>query len=120
MALRKITATNIDKLYGGLSMAPSTAQLLHIVLKACLAGAVKRKLIPSNPAADAEKPAGETAANETILDEEELGRLVKGVEGHSLYPIIATGVANGMRRNEMLALQWDCRRPRRGADHGQP
>jgi integrase len=80
---------------------------VHIVLKACLAGAVKKKLIPSNPAADAEKPAGETAANETILDVEELGRLVKGFEGHSLYPIIAAGAAIGMRRNEMLALQWD-------------
>jgi integrase len=81
-------------------------QVLHTILKACLASAVKKKLRADNPVADAEKPAGETAANEVILDEEQLGRLVKGFEGQTLYPIVATAAFTGMRRNEMLALRW--------------
>src|SRR5262249_626576 len=104
--LQKISARDIDKLYSGLALGPSTAQLLHIVLKACLASAVKKRLRADNPVADAEKPAGAGEANEMILDEEELGQLVKGFEGHSLYPLVATGAFTGMRRNEMLALRW--------------
>src|SRR5262245_25161840 len=73
LPLQRITATDIDKLYGKLSLGPSTAQLLHSILKACFNSAVKKKLMPSNPVADAERPAGEAQANETILDEEELG-----------------------------------------------
>lgn len=106
VALQKLSARDIDKLYGGVALAPSTAQLLHIILKSCLAGAVKKKLIPTNPAADAEKPAGETEPNEVILDEEQLGQLVKGFKEHSLYPIVATAALTGMRRNELLALRW--------------
>jgi integrase len=106
MQLQKIAARDIDKLYADLTLAPSTAQLLHIVLKACLASAVKKRLIPVNPAADAEKPAGDSEANEMILDEDQLGRLVKGFQGQSLYPLVATAAFTGMRRNEMLALRW--------------
>jgi integrase len=104
--LQKIAGTDIDKLYAGLTLGPSTSQLLHIVLKACFASAVKKKLIPANPAADAEKPAGDSEPNEVILDEDELGKLVKGFEGQSLYPLVATAAFTGMRRNELLALRW--------------
>jgi hypothetical protein len=37
----------------------------------------------------------------------ELGQLVKGFEGRSLYPIVAVAAYAGMRRNEILALRWD-------------
>jgi integrase len=87
-----------------LTLAPRTAQLLHVVVKACFASAVKKKLIPTNPVADAERPARDGEPNETILDEQELGHLVKGFEGRSLYPIVAVAAYTGMRRNEILAL----------------
>jgi integrase len=64
-------------------------------------------LFSTTPVADAEKPAGEVEADETILDEEELGRLVKGFAGHSLYQIVAVAAFTGMRRNEILALRLD-------------
>jgi integrase len=111
MRLQKITVKEINKLYSGLTLGPRTVQLLHVVVKACVASALKNKLIPANPVADAERPAREDDAAEAeievILDEEELGRLVKGFEGHSLYPIVAVAAATGMRRNEILALRWD-------------
>jgi integrase len=88
--------------------------------------AVKKKLRSDNPVADAEKPAGDEARNEgvilddeeialedeivhkeaIVLDEEQLGKLVQGFKGHSLYPIVATAAFTGMRRNEILALRW--------------
>jgi len=104
--LQKITASDIDRLYGGLAFGPSTAQILHIVLKACFASAVKKKLRSDNPVADAEKPAGEARHDEIVLDEDQLGQIVQGFRGHSLYPIVAMAAFTGMRRNEMLALRW--------------
>jgi hypothetical protein len=59
MRIQKITSLEINKLYAGLTLGPATAQLLHAGLKQCFKSAVKNKLIPSNPVADAEKPAGE-------------------------------------------------------------
>jgi hypothetical protein len=99
LPLQKITGREIDKLYGGLTLGPRATHLLHVVVKACFASAVKKKIISANPVADAEKPSGDGEANETILDDEELGRLVKAFEGHSLYPIVATAAFTGMRRN---------------------
>lgn len=52
-------------------MSPVSVMCLDL-----LAGAVKKKLRAA--AADAEKPAGEAKASEVILDEEQLGHLVKG------------------------------------------
>jgi integrase len=127
VALQKVATADIDKLYGGLTFAPSTAKFLHVVLTACFASAAKKKLRSDNPVAGAEKPAGDEAQNkglilddeeaipeeevvlgteEAILDEEQLGELVQGFQGHSLYPIVATAAFTGMRRNEMLALRW--------------
>jgi integrase len=106
MLLQKVTVRDIDKLYAGL-LGPRTAHLLHVLVKAVFTSATKKKMIPFNPVADADKPAGEAKADETILDEDELGRLVKGFEGHSLYAIVAVAAYTGMRRNEILALRWD-------------
>jgi integrase len=107
LILQKVTARDIDKLYAKLTLGPSTAKLLHVVIKACFASAAKKKLITTNPVADAEKPASDAKADETILDEEELARLVRGFEGHSLYPFVAVAAYTGMRRNEILALRLD-------------
>jgi integrase len=108
LPLQKITARDIDKLYTGLTLGPRTAQLLHVVVKAVFASATKKKLIPANPVGDAEKPSrGDAEVNEVILDEDELGRLVKGFEGHWLYSIVAVAAFTGMRRSEILALRLD-------------
>jgi hypothetical protein len=72
--------------------------------KFVFASAAKKKLIPANPVADAEKPAGEAEADETILDEEELGRLVNGFEGHSLHPIVAVAAFTGNAQERDIGL----------------
>jgi len=104
--LQKITAPDIEKLYAELTFGPNTRRLLHIVLKSCFASAVKKKLRTDNPVADAEKPSGEARTDEIILDEDELGKLVQGFRGHSIYLIVAVAAFTGMRRNEILALRW--------------
>jgi integrase len=41
-----------------------------------------------------------------VLDAEQLGELVKGFRGSTLYPIVAVAAFTGARRNEILALRW--------------
>jgi integrase len=104
--LQRITAMDIDKLYAGLSLAPRTMGLVHIVVKSCFRTAVKKKLLAANPVEDAERPSAEDEEAGTVLEEEELAKLVKAFEGHSLYPIVATAAYTGARRSEILALRW--------------
>jgi integrase len=104
--LQGLTSRDIDKLYGGLGLAPGSQVLLHVVLKACLGSAVRKRLLPHNPVEDAEKPRGSDEEAVTVLDEDQLGQLVQAFKGRALYPIVATAALTGMRRNEILALRW--------------
>jgi integrase len=108
--LQRITPVDIDRAYGKLKVAPSTAELIHVVLKSCLQAAVKKKLVATNPCDDAEKPGGEIKPDndaESEVDGATLARLVDAFRGHpSLSDLVAVAAGTGMRRGELLALQW--------------
>jgi integrase len=106
--LQKITATDVDKLYGKLEqkLSPRTMGLLHVVVKSCLATAVRKGLLSTNPADRAERPASDDSKVGMVLDEEQLTKLVQGFRGTSLYGIVAIAAFTGMRRSEIVALRW--------------
>jgi integrase len=106
--LQKLAGTAIDELYIALEekLAPRTVHHVHTVLKSCLKVAVKKKLIASNPAAEAEAPSPGESDHGMVLDEDQLRALVAGFNGRSLFPIIAVAAFTGARRNEVLALRW--------------
>jgi integrase len=106
--LQKITATEIDQLYATLEtkLAPGSRVMAHVILKSCLATAVRKGVLATNPADRAEAPSLDDDEVGTVLDEEQLTTLVRGFRGTSLYGIVAVGAFTGMRRNEILALRW--------------
>jgi integrase len=104
--LQKITANDIDTLYGGLTLAPRTMTLVHVVVKASLKSAVKKRLLAVNPVENAERPAGTEDEVGIALDEDQLAVLVAGFKGHSIYAIVAVAAFTGMRKGEVLALRW--------------
>jgi integrase len=106
--LQRITPSEIDALYTKMEqdLAPATVRFAHAVLGACLAVAVRKGLLLSNPVSRAEPPApGDQNAGQ-VLDQEQLAALLAGFRGTTLYPIVATAAFTGARRNEILALQW--------------
>jgi integrase len=108
LPIQGVTEFTLGKFFAKLTLAKSSAKLLHVVLKAAFITAHKTaKLIPVNPFDDAPKLAKAPPPKETILDDEELGRLVKGFEGHLYYELVAVAAYTGMRRNEILALRLD-------------
>src|SRR6516164_2002937 len=120
IALQKLTATMIDKLYADIAksgIAPRTAHQIHVVFGACLATAHRKGEIANNPMAKVEQVPSvnlqpenaEEAEVDSIgegLSETELSALVDGFKSTSSHAIVALAAATGARRNELLALRW--------------
>jgi integrase len=106
--LQQITGTEIDDLYVRLEqkLAIRSVHHVHVTLKACLAVAVRKGMIPSNPADRAEAPSPGDSQAAQVLDAERLKELVHGFRQSALYPIVFLAAHTGARRNEILALQW--------------
>lgn len=41
-----------------------------------------------------------------ILSTEQIAEVLAKLEGHALYPVAALALATGIRRGELLGLQW--------------
>src|SRR5262252_159331 len=114
--VQKLMGTEIDDLYIKLEqvLAPRTVHHVHVVLKACLAGAHRKKIRPDNPAVDAEAPTFEECEAPTfdegeagtVLDQDQLAILLTSFKGRAIFPIVLTAALTGARLNEVLALQW--------------
>jgi integrase len=97
--IQRITANEIDALYIDREqvLAPRTVHHIHVALKACLAVAVRKKLLAANPANDAEAPSFIDGEAGTVLDEAQLTTLLNGFKGKALYPFVLTATFTGAR-----------------------
>jgi integrase len=107
--LQQLEATEIDSLYVKLEgrVSPRTAHHVHTVFGACLAAAVRTRLLRTSPLAHVEKvPSPGESDHGIVLEEEQLRTLVNGFRSSVLFPIVAVAAFTGARRNEILALRW--------------
>lgn len=107
-SVQQLGSTDLDDLYVKLEqkLSARTVRHVHVTLKACLAAAVRKGLITSNPAERAEAPSPGDSTAAQVLDAEQLTKLVQGFRNSALYPIVALAAFTGARRNEILALRW--------------
>jgi integrase len=114
--LQDVTSLDIDRLYTGLKSKVSpwtkrplsrvTQRLVHVVLASALATAVRTGALGANPMAKtAKKPAKGESRPGIAPDDNELAKLVAAFRKSSIFPLVATIAATGMRRNEALALR---------------
>jgi integrase len=108
LALQKLSGSVIDDLYIELEQKLAARTVLHVhnALRPCLSSAVKKKLLVSNPADDAEAPNPGDTGEIAVLGEQELATLVRGFRGHPLEMIVDVAACTGARRNEIIALRW--------------
>lgn len=92
-----------DRLDAGLS--PATVQKMHHVLHKALGQAVRWNLIPRNPA-DAVKAPTPTPKEMHPLSVHEARRLLAAAQGDRLEALYVLAIHTGMRRGELLGLQW--------------
>ena len=110
-ALQTLRADEIDALYTTLrgKIAERSIVFVHVVLGACIAAAVRQRLLPTSPMKYLSKvpsaPEGDQDHG-VALDPEQTRQLIAGFRGHPLYPLVVTALGTGARRNELLALLW--------------
>jgi integrase len=115
LPLRKLKPEHLEAFYsrlqkegradgnGGLSA--KTVRLVHGILYQSLEAAVKRRRIPYNVCRDVTLPHVERKEMLT-LTAEEAQRLLAAAKGHRLEALLTLALTTGMRRGELLALQW--------------
>ena len=106
--LQKLRPEHVAQWHGTLlktGLAPRTVQHAHRLLARVLGDAVLNGTISRNVAAIRKAPAVEEIEIEILSPEEVSGVLAK-LEGHPLLAIVTLALATGMRRGELLGLQW--------------
>ncbi len=79
-----------------------------MILKSLFYSAERNKLISYNPAAGISAKGGKPPKDKEALTDEQVKTLLDAVKGHKSYVFIMIGLYSGLRREEIIALQWDC------------
>ena len=112
--MQKLRAAHLVELYARLSrggghegqpLAPASVGYVHRVLHRMLGHAHAWDIVATNVAGLVSPPSvPETEIN--ILNEAQIGAVLRHLEGRSLRPIVALLLGTGCRRGEALALRW--------------
>jgi integrase len=106
--LQKLTPEHVQTWHGTLiagGLSPRTVGHAHRVLRLVLQCAVKNGTLARNVAAVHAPPKVEEVEIE-ILSAEQVADVLAKLEGHTIFPIVALALATGLRRGELLGLQW--------------
>jgi integrase len=113
LTLVELRTAHVDRLYAALRQpdehgkrrSPTTIRRVHATLMSALNAAVKRKLIPHNPAAHADL---EPATRQKVRPWEpaELGAFLDHAAKHRLGTLYEVLAFTGLRRGEALGLRW--------------
>jgi integrase len=115
--LQRLTPEDLDSLYATLAekrangrrgLAPKTIHLIHQMLHKALADAERKGSVVRNVAALADPPKLSSAKKRAmrVWDAEQLRQFLDSIEKNRLYPAYYLLANTGMRRGEVLGLQW--------------
>ncbi len=90
----------------GEALSPQTVLHHHRLIHRALEQAVRWGLVARN-VADAVEPPRVSRAEQRTWTPEEARQFLEALKGHRLYALYATAIMTGMRRGELLGLQWD-------------
>lgn len=107
--LNELTPQKIQLLYTALvekGLSGTTIRYVHNNLHKALGQAVKWRLIQSNPSDFVEAPKVDHYEAHTLSSYQVI-QLLKCSQGQDIYLPVLLGVTLGLRRGEILGLQWD-------------
>jgi integrase len=117
IGLRRLRHHHIEVLYDRLlcpslerpALAPKTVYEIHLVIRGCLADAVRRGLLTRNVALLARSPRLKAIPKTEAQSwtDAELRQFLRTAAGHWFFPLLWLAAMTGMRRNEVLGLKWD-------------
>ncbi|HLI07066.1 MAG TPA: tyrosine-type recombinase/integrase [Ktedonobacteraceae bacterium] len=92
-----------QKLQEGL--APGSVRDMHMVLHKALENAVRWRLVGRNPCDDVSPPQSVQHIAQPLTQKQAI-RLLEAAREHRLGALLTVALATGMRRGELLGLQW--------------
>lgn len=95
----KPSSENKDKLSG------KSLKSHHIVIRGALEDAVRKNIIPYNPADRVSVPKKEKYTGKFYTEKEAM-RLLEALHGDIIEPVVTLTLFYGMRRSEVLGLKW--------------
>jgi integrase len=103
--LAKLEPQHVQAMLAGVNRSAQTVQHVHRCLSAALAQAVRWRMVPTNvaTAAKAPRPPRPTL---TIPTTDQMGRILRALDGDPFRIPVALAVGGGLRRGEALALRW--------------
>jgi len=106
--LQKVTPTDIESMYAQLSEKLSGTSLLYVhrVLSRALKQAVRQRLINSNPCSFVDPPKKNKDQGAQYIHPEDVSRYLAAFNGSYMYPAVCLALFCGLRRGEVLGLQW--------------
>ncbi len=108
LKVKDITGDEINDYYGELrerGLKRTSVQRHHGLLHLAFKAAVKRRIIPSNPVEQADRPKS-TPYIGTYYNATELKELLDKTENDPIHIVILLAAYFGLRRSEVLGLKW--------------
>lgn len=106
--LQKIIPADIEAAYANLEQTLSGTSVLYIhrTLSRALKQAEKQRLINRNPCDFVETPKKNKSFEAKFVHPDDIGKYLDAFKGHYLYTAICLAMFCGLRRGEVLGLQW--------------
>lgn len=107
MRVRDVKPAHIRKMLSDMrDLSKATQRLVLQTTAAIFEMAVENELIPRSPCLRSIKPSGETPKTAEALSAEQVEQLLDAARGTDMYLFVLLGVRAGLRRGEILGLQW--------------
>ena len=89
-------------------MSISVYNKVNMLLKSIFYSAEYSKIITDNPAKAINAKGGVPQKEKQALTDEQVSQLLETIKGLPPYVFVMIGIFAGLRREEILALRWDC------------
>lgn len=86
----------------------SVYEKVNMVLKMIFSSAVDSHIISRSPAENLNPKGGKPPKERMALTDEQVTILLDAIRNFPPYPFVMIGLYAGLRREEILALKWDC------------
>ena len=109
MYLSDVTADDIKLAMIPVSkMSQGYYSTVNMLIKCIFYSAERSNLLDYNPSAGISAKGGKPKKKKDALTDEQAKRLLDAIRGLPPYVFVMIGLYAGLRREEILALQWDC------------
>jgi integrase len=106
LPIESITTPMIEAWVSGVERSPATRTKALVLLHGVFKRARKVYGLPTNPAAEVEKPPARRSGDIDVFSLEEVMALVRAAPSKQDAAMYLTAALTGMRRGELLALRW--------------